>query len=55
MHLHDTTPRLGTRRVDVPAALDILVAQLLAKDASDRPADLDIARGELRRIRQRLS
>jgi eukaryotic-like serine/threonine-protein kinase len=53
-HLHEPTPRLSARRPDVPAALDDLVAQLLAKDAGDRPADLDVARGELRRIRQRL-
>ncbi len=55
LHLHEQTPRLGTRRVDVPAGLDALVAQLLAKDADDRPADVDTVRGELRRIRQRLS
>jgi serine/threonine-protein kinase len=53
-HLHEPTPRLSARRPDVPAALDELVAQLLAKDAGDRPADLDVTRGELRRIRQRL-
>ena len=53
-HLHETTPRLSSRRADVPPALDELVAQLLAKDAGDRPADLDVTRGELRRIRQRI-
>ena len=55
MHLHDETPRLAASRADAPPALDTLVKQLLAKDADDRPADLDVARGELRRIRQRLS
>ena len=54
-HLHEPTPRLAARRAEVPAALDGLVAQLLAKDAGDRPADLDTARSELRRIRSRLS
>ncbi|HEX9102344.1 MAG TPA: serine/threonine-protein kinase, partial [Polyangia bacterium] len=54
MHLHAKTPRLAERRADVPPKLDALVAQLLAKDADDRPADLDVARGELRRLRQRL-
>jgi serine/threonine-protein kinase len=53
-HLHEPTPRVAARRPDVPAALDALVAQLLTKDADDRPSDLDVARGELRRIRQRL-
>jgi eukaryotic-like serine/threonine-protein kinase len=53
-HLHETTPRLAARRPDVPAPLDELVGQLLAKDASERPADIDVTRSELRRIRQRL-
>jgi serine/threonine-protein kinase len=53
-HLHETTPRLSSRRADVPPVLDDLVGQLLAKDSTDRPADLDVVRGELRRIRQRL-
>ena len=54
LHLHETMPRLIDRREDTPQALDELVGLLLAKEAADRPADVDIVRGELRRIRQRL-
>jgi len=55
LHLHEEPPRLAARRADVPATLDALVAQLLAKESDDRPADLEVARSELRRIRQRLA
>jgi serine/threonine-protein kinase len=51
LHLHDRTPRLAARRPEVPPVLDELVAQLLSKSTADRPADLDVVRGELRRIR----
>lgn len=54
-HLHEAPPRLATRRPDAPPAVDAFIAQLLAKDADDRPADLDVTRGELRRLRQRLA
>ena len=53
-HLHEPTPRLGARRADVPPAFDALVTQLLAKDAGDRPDDLDTTRSELRHLRARL-
>ncbi|MFK3985754.1 protein kinase [Micromonospora sp. NPDC050397] len=37
-HLHEPAPSLSSVRPDVPAGLDRLVAQLLAKDPADRPA-----------------
>jgi eukaryotic-like serine/threonine-protein kinase len=52
-HLHEAAPRLSDRRADVPAALDQLIAELLAKDPADRPADIEVVRAELRRVRER--
>lgn len=52
-HVHEAPPSLGARRPDAPAPLVALVAQLLAKAAADRPADVDTVRGELRRLRPR--
>jgi len=37
-HLNTEPPRIGTRRADIPAALDALVVSMLAKDPSARPA-----------------
>lgn len=51
LHVHEAPPRLADRRPDVPAALDRLVADFLAKDPADRPADIEVVRGELRRLR----
>jgi tetratricopeptide (TPR) repeat protein len=39
--LCDEAPRVSTRRLDVPPALDALVAQMLLKDADGRPRDGD--------------
>ncbi|MGZ3429005.1 MAG: serine/threonine-protein kinase [Polyangia bacterium] len=52
-HLHETPPKLIDRRPDVPPALDHLVAELLAKEPADRPADIEVVRAELRRVRER--
>jgi serine/threonine protein kinase len=54
LHLHDPPPRLADRRADVPVALDRLIGDLLAKDPADRPADIGVARAELRRLREQL-
>ncbi|HUS64384.1 MAG TPA: serine/threonine-protein kinase [Kofleriaceae bacterium] len=52
-HVHNPPPRLTDRRAEVPAALAQLVADLLAKDPADRPADVDGARADLKRLRPR--
>ena len=52
-HLHEAAPRLSDRRADVPPALDQLITDLLAKDPADRPADIEVVRAELRRVRER--
>jgi serine/threonine-protein kinase len=52
-HLHDAAPRLSERRADVPPVLDQLIADLLAKEPADRPADIEVVRAELRRVRER--
>jgi serine/threonine-protein kinase len=54
LHLHQAAPRVGAGRVDAPAALDRLIHELLAKDPSERPAAVDVVRGELRRVRATL-
>jgi serine/threonine protein kinase len=46
-------PALGTLRPDLPAELDVLLAQLLAKRAGERPADGDAVAGTLRAIAER--
>lgn len=51
LHLHENPPLLTERRPDTPPALARVVADLLAKDPADRPADLEVARTELRRLR----
>lgn len=38
-HLADAPPRPSSRRAEVPADLDLLVLDLLAKDPADRPRD----------------
>ena len=53
MHLHMTPPRLLSRRPELPAALDQLVADLLAKAPADRPADVEFLRAELRALAAR--
>ncbi len=55
LHLHHSAPRLTDRRADVPPTLDRLIADLLAKDAADRPADIEVARAELRRVQANLA
>jgi serine/threonine-protein kinase len=52
LHLHQPAPRVSARRAEVPLALDRLIADLLAKQPMDRPADLDVLRAELRRLRR---
>ena len=54
LHLHDRPPRLADRRTDAPAALERLIGDLLAKDPADRPADIDVARAELRLAREQV-
>ena len=50
-HLHQPPPLLSTQRTDVPAALDQLVRELLAKDPADRPANADVLHDRLAAIR----
>jgi predicted ATPase len=45
--LLDDAPKLSELRDDIPAALDTLVAQLLAKDPTLRPIDGDLAAAKL--------
>ncbi|MGW9211334.1 outer membrane protein assembly factor BamB family protein [Embleya sp. NPDC055664] len=47
-HLRRTPTRPGDLRPDVPAALDDLVLELLAKNPADRPADADDVHRRLR-------
>jgi serine/threonine protein kinase len=53
-HVHDEAPKLADRRPGAPQALEALIGELLAKDPADRPADIDVVRAELRRIRERI-
>lgn len=46
-HLHRPAPPVRSRRADVPAALDTLVADLLAKDPGHRPASAGQVRARL--------
>ncbi|MFE9657861.1 protein kinase [Micromonospora sp. NPDC006431] len=46
-HVNEPPPPLRERRPDVPAELDALAAQLLAKDPADRPADAAEVRDRL--------
>jgi eukaryotic-like serine/threonine-protein kinase len=50
-HVHHEPPRVSSLRPDVPASIDRLFDELLAKDPADRPADIDVVRAELRRPR----
>jgi serine/threonine-protein kinase len=52
-HLHNAIPRVAESRRDIPAAVDQLVADLLAKDPADRPADVEALRAELLRFRKK--
>ena len=49
--LNSTAPRVRERRFDVPAALDRLVADMLTKEATERPSDAGVlaALGDLQR------
>lgn len=49
--LNSPAPRVRERRFDVPAALDRLVADMLTKDATERPSDAGVlaALGDLQR------
>ncbi|WP_176730836.1 serine/threonine-protein kinase [Micromonospora mirobrigensis] len=53
-HLHDPAAAPSSRRADVPTALDALVAELLAKEPADRPADAAQVRDRLAAIRAEL-
>jgi serine/threonine protein kinase len=46
-HLREPTPRVSSRRPDVPPALDELVAAMLAKDPAGRPPDAEAVRSRL--------
>jgi serine/threonine-protein kinase len=46
-HVNEAPPRLRDRRPDVPAELDDLVAELLAKDPAARPTDAGTVRRRL--------
>ncbi|MEH0845081.1 protein kinase [Micromonospora sp. CPCC 205711] len=46
-HVNDPPPPLSERRSDLPAALDALVAELLAKDSAARPTDAGEVRDRL--------
>lgn len=46
-HLNQQPAPLQTRRADVPAAIDALVDELLAKDPADRPANAEQVRARL--------
>lgn len=46
-HLHQPPVPVTARRPDAPADLDVLVAQLLAKNPADRPADANQVRARL--------
>ncbi|WP_052462649.1 serine/threonine-protein kinase [Nigerium massiliense] len=48
-HVSDDPPRMSSRRPDVPAALDALVARLLSKNPAERP-DANKAADEFARI-----
>ncbi len=50
-HVHTPAPRVAAKRPDVPAPVDRLVAELLSKEPTERPAAVDVLRGQLRRLR----
>jgi serine/threonine-protein kinase len=50
LHLHEPPVPLSAHRDDVPAALDGLVGELLAKDRADRPATAGTVRDRLTAI-----
>ncbi|MFC0006622.1 serine/threonine-protein kinase [Micromonospora siamensis] len=54
-HLHDPAAAPSSRRPDVPAALDALVADLLAKEPAGRPTDAAQVRDRLAAIRAELT
>jgi hypothetical protein len=49
-HLHEPAPAVHDVRPEVPAALDALVARLLAKDPAQRPSDAEVVGTRLRAI-----
>jgi serine/threonine-protein kinase len=49
-HLHRPPPSVRSRRADVPAELDTLITDLLAKSPADRPADAGQVRDRLTAI-----
>jgi eukaryotic-like serine/threonine-protein kinase len=51
MQLHDEPVPLLTRRADVPPGLDRLVADLMAKDRAQRPADAQLVIARIKVIR----
>ncbi|MFD9592968.1 serine/threonine-protein kinase [Kitasatospora sp. NPDC059973] len=54
-HLQTPAPRLAPLRPEVPDELDELVAELLAKDPADRPADAGAVVARLRAVGRRPS
>jgi serine/threonine-protein kinase len=49
-HVHVPTPHVASLRAEVPPALDRLIVDLMAKDPSDRPADVEVLLVELKRL-----
>jgi serine/threonine protein kinase len=53
-HVNEAAPRMSTLRVDIPEALDELVAQCLEKDPEARPQSADVVRQVIGRVMKQL-
>ena len=53
-HVNDTAPRMSTLRVDIPEAMDELIAQCLEKDPEARPQSADVVRQVIGRVMKQL-
>ena len=54
-HAYAPPPQVRAVRSDVPEALNSLVLSCMAKNAADRPTDMEVVSGELRLLRRRLA